>query len=79
MPHMTYRSWTPEQIDVLRSLVRSGVSASRASVRLKRPKSSVREKAREIGMPFPLERALRAERLAREREAIGGMKNGPPA
>jgi hypothetical protein len=53
MSHTTIRTWTPEQIELLRNLVRKNVSPFRAPVVLKRTASSVQLKAREIGMAFP--------------------------
>ncbi len=74
MSRNTIRSWTPEQIELLRSLVLRGVSSSRASVLLKRSRASVQNKARELAVPFPYKRHVRAKRLAQEvkaRAAIG--------
>lgn len=58
--------WAPDQIKLLRTLVDSGVSPSRASVVLKRPKLAVQNKARQLGWPFPDIRDVKARRLARE-------------
>jgi hypothetical protein len=69
MAHMTIRSWTPEQIEILRGLVETRVSLPRAAVALKRTQTSVRKKAREIGAPFPSMRHLRTKRLAQEAKA----------
>ena len=66
MTRVTRRSWTPEQIDLLRALLDKGVSAARASVVLKRPKLAVQNKARQLGRPFPDMRDVRAARLAKE-------------
>lgn len=66
MPRITRRSWTPEQIELLRVLLEKGASAARASVVLKRPKLAVQNKARQLGTPFPDIRQVRAARLARE-------------
>ena len=73
MTRITRRSWTPEQIDLLRALIDQGASPARASVALKRPQLAVQNKARQLGKPFPDIRNVRAARLAREaiqREAI---------
>jgi hypothetical protein len=73
MPRITRRSWTPEQIELLRALLMKGASAARASVVLRRPKLAVQNKARQLGIPFPDIRQVRAARLAREaseRESI---------
>jgi hypothetical protein len=66
MPRITRRTWTPDQIELLRLLLDKGVSAARASVVLKRPKLAVQDKARQLGTPFPDVREVRAARLAKE-------------
>lgn len=66
MTRMTSRSWTAEQIALLRTLVDNGTSPARASVVLKRPLLAVQSKARELGRPFADSRKIRAARLARE-------------
>jgi len=73
MKRTTRQSWTPEQTDLLLSLVEKGISALRASVVLKRPKLAVQYKARQLGRSFPDVRAVRSARLmkeAAEREAL---------
>jgi len=70
MPRTTSRSWTPEQIDFLRSSAETGVSVSRTSVVLKRSVQSVQTKAREIGAPFPTMHQVRRKRLADEAKAL---------
>src|SRR4030081_1617992 len=83
MTRITSRSWTPEQIQLLLSLIDRGVSPARASVVLKRPKLAVQNKARQLGKPFPDVRDVRAARLAREISEIESIKrreagkNGP--
>ena len=79
MPRRTRQSWTPEQIDLLRSLVARGASVARASVALKRRCLAVQNKAREIGTPFPHAREVRAARLAREAEARQSTPGSPQA
>jgi hypothetical protein len=74
---MTIRSWTPEQIEILRGLVESGVSLPRTAVALKRTQASVRQKAREIGAPFPSVRELRNRRLAQEAKARAASGAAP--
>jgi hypothetical protein len=66
MTRVTRRSWTPEQIELLRALLDKGTSALRASVVLKRPKLAIQNKARQLGKPFPDVRDVKAARLARE-------------
>jgi hypothetical protein len=78
MTRVTSRSWTPDQINLLFSLVERGVSSARASVALRRPKLAVQNKARQLGRPFQDVRDVRAARLAREAkelEAIGRSDN----
>ena len=70
MSRVTNRSWTPEQVERLQRFVKEGVSPSRASVVLKRTRQSVQNKARDIGSPFPRQQTLRAQRRAREAEAL---------
>jgi hypothetical protein len=74
MSRVTNRSWTPEQIERLRRFVREGVSPARASVVLKRTRESVQNKARNVGSPFPHQQALRAQRRAREAEALAAIR-----
>jgi hypothetical protein len=57
-----YKPWHDQEIDRLKALVASGVSALRASVALKRSVVQVKKKARELGFPFPLEADLRNKR-----------------
>lgn len=64
--HVTNRTWTPEDIEVLRKLVSAGVSPSRAAIHLKRSPSSVQSKARMEGFPFPRKLDVKRERLAKE-------------
>lgn len=52
MPHITSRSWTPEDIEKLKLLVRSGASPMRAGVALKRKAVAVQVKARSLGLTF---------------------------
>lgn len=81
MARVTSRSWTAEQISLLRSLVDSGISPARASVVLKRPLLAVQSKARELGRPFADSRKIRAARLAREaseRQALEGPSLSRP-
>ena len=72
MPRITCRSWTAEQIKLLRALADGGVSPARASVMLKRSRLAVQSKARELGTPFGDFRQVRARlvRKASERKAI---------
>lgn len=66
MPHVTSKSWTPEQEAKLQKLIESGASAFKAAAALKRSIISVQAKARQFGTPFPHKRAVRKARLARE-------------
>jgi hypothetical protein len=61
MTRVTRQSWTPEQIELLISMIERGASPMRASVVLKRPKLAVQTKARQLGRPF---RDIKADRLA---------------
>ena len=72
MPRITCRSWTAEQITLLRALADGGVSPARASVVLKRSRLAVQSKARELGTPFGDFRQVQARlvRKTSERKAI---------
>jgi hypothetical protein len=70
MTRVTRQSWTPEQIDLLLSMIEKGASPVRASVVLKRPKLAVQTKARQLGRPFRDVREVKAARLARETNAL---------
>jgi hypothetical protein len=74
--HANSRSWTPEQILRLKALVSQGVSPNRASVALKRPVSSIRVKARELGKPFPTEREAKSARMGKEAAALASLLLG---
>jgi hypothetical protein len=52
---MNKAPWTDQEIDKLKALVSSGVSANRASVIFRRPLTSVRRKALELGVTFESE------------------------
>jgi hypothetical protein len=66
MSHMTNRTWRPDDIERLKQLVASGVSAARAAVVFRRSIVSVKGQAKRLGFPFPDERILKRERRARE-------------
>jgi hypothetical protein len=74
MGRFTSRSWTPEQVALLLSLVERGASPARASAALGRPKLAVQNKARQLGRPFQDVRTVRAARLAREAEILKGAR-----
>jgi hypothetical protein len=61
---MHQREWTAQECEKLKDLVQQGASAFRASAALHRSHASVRNKARELGCPFPLIRSLRAKTRA---------------
>jgi len=52
-------SWTDEDCERLRHFVRSGASPLRAAAALKRSVQVTKNKARELGAPFKLERERR--------------------
>jgi hypothetical protein len=66
MARVTRQSWTPEQINLLISMIEKDASAARASVVLRRSKIAVQTKARQLGRPFADVREVKAARLARE-------------
>jgi GcrA cell cycle regulator len=63
------KEWTVEELAHLKRLREQGATVSRASVALKRAKSSVQKKARELGIKFPDRHTERRERQAREAAA----------
>lgn len=66
MTHITSRTWTAADIERLKQLVASGVSAARAAVIFHRSIVSVKAQAKRFGFPFPDERVLKRERKARD-------------
>ena len=56
------KAWSEKDLDKLKGLIESGVSALRVSVALKRARAVVKQKARELGLPFPTEAELRSKR-----------------
>jgi hypothetical protein len=62
------REWTPEDSEKLKALVRAGASPFRASVALSRSMKQVKNKARDLGCPFPSLRSVKA----RTREILAG-------
>jgi hypothetical protein len=61
MSPVRYRIWTEEDAERLKALILSGASAARASAALRRPLTTVKLKAREMGMPFRHDRELKKE------------------
>jgi hypothetical protein len=53
MVHSIKKEWTDSDCERLKSLVASGASLTRASVVLGRRVASIRNKARDLGCPFP--------------------------
>lgn len=68
--------WTDEKIARLRELREQGASVARASVALKQASSSIRAKARELGIPF--KQAYEGRRLQREKEEVARKEAGLP-
>ena len=67
MRPVRYRVWTEEEDERLKALILSGASAVRASAALKRPLTTVKLKARKMGMPFRHDRELKKERDSRSK------------
>ena len=61
MSPVRYRIWTQEDAERLKALILSGASAVRASAALNSPLTTVKLKAREMGMPFRHDRELKKE------------------
>ena len=71
---MPFKSWSEEDISLLRKLRAAGASAARVSVAVKKTLPMVRAKARELGIPFEpfhLQRKLRKDRERAARVAAG--------
>ena len=56
------RPWTEDDIAKLKSMVSAGASAVRVSLALKRPIAAVKNRARDLGMPFRHDLELKRER-----------------
>ena len=56
------KAWSEKDLDKLKGLIEAGVSALRVSVALKRSRAVVKQKARELDIPFPTEAELRSKR-----------------
>ena len=56
------KAWSQKDLDKLKGLIESGASALRASAALKRSRAVVKQKARELGIPFPTDAQLRSKR-----------------
>jgi hypothetical protein len=70
------RTWTAADFERLRRLHAEGASVARASVALKKSKSHLRAKARELGLAFQSVRDQKARQ--REKEAIARRLAGLP-
>ena len=64
--HVTNRTWTPQDIERLKQMVETGVSAQRASVAFRRSIVAVKSQAKKCGFPFPDERELKRKRQGKE-------------
>jgi hypothetical protein len=73
MARVTSKTWTPDQINLLFSLIEKGASPARASVVLRRPKLAIQNKARQLGKPFEHVRSVKAARLEREAAALQAL------
>jgi hypothetical protein len=58
------REWTAQDCEKLKALVHQGATPFRTSAALRRPLQMVKNKARELGCPFPPLRSLRAKTRA---------------
>lgn len=68
--------WTPEQDERLKALAAQGASAIRAAAALKRPVSSVKVRARKLGIDLPGVRAIR-KKLATVMQNRSGRSSYP--
>lgn len=60
--HITNRTWTAQDIERLKQMVETGVSAQRAAVVFRRSIIAVKTQAKKCGFPFPDERELKRQR-----------------
>lgn len=60
--HVTNRTWTAQDIERLKQMVETGVSAQRASVAFRRSIVAVKSQAKKCGFPFPDDRMLKRKR-----------------
>ena len=67
------RPWTDEDTELLKRLHASGASALRASLALKRNKTRVMGKARELGIPFLSVRERKKRQTEREQVALAEL------
>lgn len=51
--HITNRTWSDEDTEKFKTLLAEGVSPERMSVIFKRSTMAVKQKARQLGTPFP--------------------------
>ena len=54
--------WSNEDLERLRAMALSGASPQRTCAVLNRPLRAVKSRAKKLGVPFPDERELKAER-----------------
>lgn len=60
-PHLTKRSWTPDDIARLKALAQAGASPARISAALNRSMISVQKLARKLGVRIRSVREFRAQ------------------
>jgi len=65
---ITIRTWTPDQITKLTTLAASGASVIRISAAVNKAPSSIRQKAKELGLEVRTLREIRAKMRDAERE-----------
>ena len=56
------RVWTDKEVARLKEMIEKGLSAQRIALALRRPTDSIKQRARQIGMPFPHDVDLKRER-----------------
>jgi hypothetical protein len=59
-----HRGWTASDFEKLKALVQQGASAFRAAASLRRSVPATKNKARELGCPFPHMQGVRAKTKA---------------
>lgn len=64
--HLTNRTWTEQDIERLKQMVETGISAQRASVAFRRSIVAVKGQAKKCGFPFPDDRMLKRQRQGKE-------------
>ncbi|EKS39923.1 hypothetical protein [Afipia clevelandensis] len=69
--HVTNRTWSDADNERFKALRAEGVSPHRMSVIFKRTTAAVKQKARQLGMPFPRKQQFSINRSKNEAQGDG--------